>query len=171
MRVSREQFRSLVEEHQRMVFGTALRMLSDPGEAEEVAQDVFLELHDALPKLESPEHIRLWLKQVAKHRSTDAWRRRMHRPELLAAEWQEHLHPARLGPSIGNSISFRLDGMMHALPEPYRTAVMLRYTSDADPEDIAAITGNPLATSKSHLQRGLAMLRKRAAVVLKEWIR
>ena len=49
-------FEQLVDEHQSMVFSLALRMTGDRGLAEEIAQDVFLELDRHLGKIESPLH-------------------------------------------------------------------------------------------------------------------
>ena len=50
-------FRELVGQHQSMVFSIALRICRDRGAAEEIAQDVFLELHRNLRKLKSAEHV------------------------------------------------------------------------------------------------------------------
>ncbi len=69
-------FEQLVDEHQSMVFSLALRMTGDRGLAEEIAQDVFLELDGHLAKLESPLHASFWLRRVAMSRSADALRRR-----------------------------------------------------------------------------------------------
>ena len=153
-----------------MVFGIAVRLLNDSGTAEEVAQDVFLELYDSLPKLEGTEHVKFWLRRVALHRATDALRRRKHRPELVAEEWEESRHDL---PQPGDSqgVTERLESLLRGLPEPYRTTVILRYADEASPDEIALILGRPVATVKSHLQRGLGMLRQKADVMLKEWTR
>jgi RNA polymerase sigma-70 factor (ECF subfamily) len=58
--------------------------------------------------------------------------------------------------------------MVRSLPEPYRTAVVLRYAEEATPDEIAGIVGQPVATVKSHLQRGLNLLRQKAVVMLGE---
>lgn len=165
-----EQFRALVVEHQRMVYGMALRMLQDTGEAEEVAQDVFLELYDSLGKIEGPDHVRYWLRRVTVHRATDALRRRKGRPELVAEEWQDEVH-SLTDPERSNGATVRLERMVISLPEPYKTPMILRYGEDASPDEIAEILSQPVATVKSHLQRGLAMLREKAQVELKEWVR
>jgi RNA polymerase sigma-70 factor (ECF subfamily) len=69
-------FERLVDEHQSMVFSLAWRMTGDRGLAEEVAQDVFLELDRHMERIESPEHALFWLRRVAMNRSADAMRRR-----------------------------------------------------------------------------------------------
>jgi RNA polymerase sigma-70 factor (ECF subfamily) len=170
MRVSNDEFRVMVEEHQRMVFGIAVRLLNDRGAAEEVAQDVFLELYDSLAKLEGRDHVKFWLRRVAVHRATDALRRRGRRPELVAEEWDERQHDLPQ-PVDERTVTDRLEAMLRGLPEPYRTTVVLRYADEATPDEIALIVGRPVATVKSHLQRGLGMLRPKADVMLKEWTR
>ena len=70
------EFEQLVDEHQSMVFSLAWRMTGDRGLAEEVAQDVFLELDRHLARIESAEHARFWLRRVTMSRSADGLRRR-----------------------------------------------------------------------------------------------
>ena len=81
MAIEASEFRRLIETHQRMVYSIALRIIGETGTAEEVAQDVFLELHRTAQTLADEAHIRFWLRRVAVHRSTDALRRRALRPE------------------------------------------------------------------------------------------
>src|SRR6202051_2616116 len=69
-------FEQLVEENQSMVFSLAWRMTGDRGLAEELAQDVLLELDRHLSQMKSAEHVRYWLRQVTLHRVADALRRR-----------------------------------------------------------------------------------------------
>ena len=172
MRVDERGFRGLVEEHQSMVFSIALRMLGDRGAAEEVAQDVFVELHDALGRLESGEHVRFWLRRVAVHRATDCLRRRRVRPETFAEEWTEqHCDGVPSGVSTNDAVGTRLERMLLSLPEAMRAAVVLRYQEEMTPAEIAGVLAQPLATVKSNLQRGLEMLRRKAEVVLKEFVR
>jgi RNA polymerase sigma-70 factor (ECF subfamily) len=167
-----DEFRAIVESHSSMVFSVALRVVGDRGLAEEVAQDVFLELHHWLPRLESADHVRHWLRRVATHRSTDALRRRKVRPEGQSDEWEDkHDRPGDLGGSDCGSMGVAMERMLLSLPETQRTVLVLRYGEDLTPEEIARTTGDPVATVKSHLQRGLQLLRRKGSVVLKEYVR
>jgi len=83
-------FEQLVEEHQSMVFSLAWRMTGDRGLAEELAQDVLLELDRNLHKLGSADHVRFWLRQVTLHRSADALRRKRTKAASLGTDvWVE----------------------------------------------------------------------------------
>jgi RNA polymerase sigma-70 factor, ECF subfamily len=168
------EFEKLVDEHQSMVFSLALRMTGDRGLAEEIAQDVFMELDRNLGKMESAAHCCFWLRRVTMSRSTDAMRRRRVRGIDLWVEMEDvHGVPAEDRPSSqsASSLSARLEQLLATLPEPQRAALVLRYQEDLTPEEIAATLQAPLATVKSHLQRGLKLLRSKARSHLKEYVR
>ena len=57
-------FAELIEEHEAMVFGIALHFFSDRGRAEELAQEVFLQMFRSLRTIESRSHLVYWLRQV-----------------------------------------------------------------------------------------------------------
>ena len=65
----------------------------------------------------------------------------------------------------------RIERLLTTLPEAQRAAILLRYEEDMAPEEIAAVLDAPLATVKSNLQRGLKLLRAKAAGQLKEFVR
>jgi len=162
-------FEQLVDEHQSMVFSLAWRMTGDRGLAEEVAQDVFLELDRHMDRIESPEHALNWLRRVAMNRSADALRRRKVRGLDLWVDIEEkHGAPAEERQS---ALGARLEYLLSTLPEPQRAALVLRYQEDLTPEEIAASVDASLATVKSNLHRGLKLLRAKATTHLKEYIR
>ncbi len=163
----------LVDEHQSMVFSLAWRMTGDRGLAEELAQDVFLELDRNLGKLKSAEHARYWLRQVTLHRSADALRRKRANAASLGTDVWEELEERHGFVDLDEetSLSVRLEELLAGLPEQQRAALVLRYQEDLTPEEIAATMKAPLATVKSQLQRGLKLLRIRAGSVLKEYVR
>lgn len=166
-----DEFRRLIGTHQRMVFSLALRITGEYTLAEEVAQDVFLELHRSGDRLFSEAHIRFWLRRVAVHRATDALRRRSLRPEAVAEEWLEEQHPRPEAAGTPAAVQTRLENLLHTLPGTMRTAVVLRYQEEMSPHEIALLLNLPVATVKSHLQRGLSLLRRKAAVTMKEYVR
>ncbi len=167
------EFRQLIEQHQQMVFSIALRIARDRGTAEEIAQDVFLKLYRSGEKMQSADHTRFWLRRVAVHRATDALRRQSRQPETGAQEWLEEQHGAATGFSsaLNDGVVHRLEGMVGSLPEAMRVVVVLRYGEDMTPEEIGRMLGQPLPTVKSNLQRGLKLLRQKAAVTMKEYVR
>ena len=152
-----------------MVFSLALRMTGDRGLAEEIAQDVFIEMDRNLGRLESADHVCFWLRRVTMSRSTDAMRRRRVRGMDLWVE-MEDVHGAAVE-ERASPLGTRLEQLLATLPEPQRAALVLRYQEDMTPEEIAATLSAPVATVRSHLQRGLKLLRAKAATHLKEFVR
>lgn len=167
---SPQTLRAIVERHQARVFSIAFRILGESGVAEEVAQDVFLELHRNLARLASPEHVTAWLRRVACHRATDALRRRAARGDALAEEYQDGM---ALRPVVRDFMPLmnRVEQLLAALPPAQRAVMLMRYQEDLEPEDIAIELKMPLATVRSHLQRGLKMLRAKAQRTLREYSR
>jgi len=138
--------------------------------AEEVAQDVFLELHRTLPRLAGEDHVAAWLRRVACHRATDALRRRAARGDSAAEEYQDGMalrSPVREFIPLMN----RVEQLLLTLPPAQRVVMLLRYQEDLEPEDIAVELRMPLATVRSHLQRAVKMLRAKAGRTLKEYSR
>jgi RNA polymerase sigma-70 factor (ECF subfamily) len=155
-------FAALVKQHQAMVFSIAWHMLRDRAVAEELAQDVFLSLHEHLAELESPEHVLFWLRRVTTNRALDEARRRQRRPMVSLENAPEPVALAATGdPMLGTA----LNKLVAALPEKSRAIVVLRYQEDLDPTEIAGVLGIPVGTVKSQLQRALALLREKLSRV------
>jgi RNA polymerase sigma-70 factor, ECF subfamily len=161
-------FEDLVREHERMVFSIAYHFLRNAAAAEEVAQDVFLELFRSLGKLESREHVMYWLRRVACHRCIDYARR--NRKAAAEVSWDELPEPLRGGadppPGSDPMLSKRLRQIVAALPEKMRMIVILRYQEEAGLEEIAEAMRIPLNTVKSTLHRAHAMLREKMGTAI-----
>ncbi len=169
----RPDFEQLVDEHQSMVFSLALRMTGDRGLAEELAQDVLLELDRNLGKLKSADHARFWLRQVTLHRSADALRRKRANAATLGTDVWVELEERHgfMERDSESPLGVRIEELLATLPESQRAALVLRYQEDLTPEEIAVTMRSPVATVKSQLQRGLKLLRIRAGQTLKEYVR
>ena len=64
-------FAALVRRYQRTVYSIALRMLNDRHRAEDLAQEVFLQLYRSLATIGSDAHLAFWLRKVAVNRAID----------------------------------------------------------------------------------------------------
>ena len=157
-------FAEIVHRYQSMVFSIARHFLGDHSAAEELAQDVFLQLHSSLMHLESDEHVKFWLRKVTAHRCID-YRRRCRPPQLSLDEAPEPSAPAVPADPL---LAKRLRQYVASLPEKPRLVLILRYQEDMLPEDIADVLSMPIATVKSHLQRSLAMLREKVTRTMGE---
>jgi RNA polymerase sigma-70 factor (ECF subfamily) len=150
------EFADLVRIHQGMVFSIAYHYVHDRAVAEEIAQDVFLQLYRHLSSLESEAHAARWLCKVTGHRCIDYVRQR--RPEVALDEIPEPVSPPAPGDPL---MAQRLRRMVSSLPPKARIVVVLRYQEDLEPEEIAGVLGWRLNTVKSQLQRSLKMLRQK----------
>lgn len=157
-------FAEIVRRHQAMVYSIALHFLADCSAAEELAQDVFLQLNANLVSLKSDDHVKFWLRKVTGHRCIDHKRRRG-LPQVALDDVPECAAPANEGDPL---LSRRLRQFVASLPEKPRLIVILRYQEDLAAEEISNVLAIPVATVKSHLQRSLAMLREKMARALGE---
>lgn len=167
---SPETFREIVERHQGRVFSIAYRIVGERGTAEEVAQDVFLELYRRLGRLESEDHVTAWLRRVACHRATDALRRRAVRVDTGVAAHEDGMELRPATPEFSPLMN-RVEQLLLTLPPAQRMVLLLRYQEDLEAEEIADELGMPVATVRSHLQRAVKLLRKKAQRSLKEYCR
>ena len=151
-------FADLLRSHQSMVFSIGLHFLRDRAAAEEIAQDVFLELHRHLGEIESEAHAVFWLRKVASRKCIDAVRRRKLR---VAAALESIPEPAAREERVDPMLNRRLQQLISALPERPRMMVVLRYQEEMMPEEIARVLEIPVGTVKSTLQRALGVLREK----------
>ncbi len=150
-------FATLVRSHQRVVYSLALRMLSHRHEAEDLAQEVFMQLHRSLAGIQSDTHLLFWLRKVTTNLAIDRLRRDRKRATL----------PLDDDPGIADEplesdplLQRRLRELLALLPADPRAVVVLRYQEDLDPTEIAETLEMSLNTVKSHLRRSIATLRE-----------
>lgn len=151
-------FAEIVRQTQGMVFSMAYHFLHDRPLAEELAQEVFLQLHRHMGEFQSMAHLTFWLRRVTSNRCIDCARRRKLRPQVGLDSVPE---PAAMPPAGDPMLSGRLRRLVASLPEKARMVMILRYQEDLDPDDIAEALKMPVRTVKSHLQRSLALLREK----------
>lgn len=153
-----EAFAEIVSAHQAMVFSIAWHYLQDRSLADDVAQEVFLELYQNLQAIQSASHLTHWLRRVSVHRCIDLGRRRTHRREQAMDGLPE---PATENAIADPALMARLRETLDALPEKQRMVIILRYQEDLGPAEIAELLRMPVNTVKSTLHRSLDDLRKK----------
>jgi RNA polymerase sigma-70 factor (ECF subfamily) len=151
-------FAGVLRAQQSMVFSIAYHFLRDRSAAEEVAQDVFLQLHKHFEELKNDAHVSFWLRRVASHRCIDYVRKRK---TQAAISLDDAPVPSVSGEPQDHFLNRRLQSLIGSLPEKPRMVMVLRYQEDLMPEEIASVMDMPVRTVKSHLQRSLAMLREK----------
>jgi RNA polymerase sigma-70 factor (ECF subfamily) len=151
-------FAALVRRYQRTVYSIALRMLNDRHRAEDLAQEVFLQLYRSLAAIGSEEHLGFWLRKVAVNRAIDRIRQEArYDSEPLTEAAAVVDEPGAADPLLQR----RMAELVGQLPPAARAVVVLRYQEDLDPVDIARTLDMPINTVKSHLKRSLTSLRAR----------
>jgi RNA polymerase sigma-70 factor (ECF subfamily) len=151
-------FAALVRRHQRAVYSLSLRMLSDSHKAEDLAQEVFLQLHRRLALIESDAHLTFWLRKVTTHLAIDRLRQE-HRHEAFPLDDDPGIVDERA--ESDPLLQRNLRDLIAQLPPAARAVVLLRFQEDLDPVEIAETLEMPINTVKSHLRRSLVWLREK----------
>jgi len=165
-------FEAFVREYQDMVFATAVRLLGNPAEAEDVAQTVFMKAFERFRELESSVTVAGWLKTVTTNLCLNHLSR-------YRARWQFFSELDTTGPEGASSFAStlvapieavvdpevadrqeRLETALRTLPDHQRVPLVLFHFDDLSYQDIAAKLGMSLSKVKSDIFRGRETLKK-----------
>ena len=150
-------FEVLYDRYHRLVYGLAMRVLSDPAAAEDVTQAVFLKLWSE-PRLFRGGHFGAWIARVARNRAFDVARSRTVRaegrfPDSMPID--DKLEETALAHIDGE----RVRDAPAQLPPEQREPIELGFFGGITQEQIALQTGLPLGTVKTRIRTGLRRLR------------
>jgi RNA polymerase sigma factor (sigma-70 family) len=151
-------FDRLYRRHKDALFRFLLRSANDRAVAEEVFQDVWMNIVRARNSYRPTARFGTYLYQVAHNRLVDGWRRQRPLDQLnddLVADTPGPEHIA-----IRDDASRRLLGLIAALPAEQREAVLLREERGLSLEEIANVVGVGRETVKSRLRYALEKLRR-----------
>jgi RNA polymerase sigma-70 factor (ECF subfamily) len=132
------------------------RLCGDASLAEDLAQQAFVAAWKALPGLREPAAFGGWLKRIAVHAWLAHCRRAGH--DLSSLDEADAVVDPVAGPAAADA-AIDLARALSSLRPPQRTCVVLAHGEGMTHEEIAAATGLPLGTVKSHITRGSARLR------------
>jgi RNA polymerase sigma-70 factor (ECF subfamily) len=149
----------LFDRYGSMVYSVALRVLKDPGHAEDVMQDVFFQLWQN-PRAFIPNRGSLgaWLLVVARNRAIDALRRR--RPSDPV---EDVVLPAKTNLASETECSWMMERVrvvIDGLPSDQQKSLQLAFFEGLTHSEIAAQTGDPLGTVKTRIRSALMSVRK-----------
>ncbi len=162
-------FSALVDRHRRMVFGCAYRMMGDEQEAEDITQDVFLRVYQALPRFRGESKFSTWLYKIVSNVCLN--RLRKVKPDTVSIESNEEeqkFSPLRLAdpdhtPETNlewKQFCQRIHEMVSTLPPQYSAVVTLRHMQGMAYDEIADTLNLPLGTVKTHLFRAKERLKE-----------
>jgi RNA polymerase sigma-70 factor, ECF subfamily len=162
-------FESLYLRHSDLVYSIALRVVADPGIAQDVAQEVFLRVwrHPSLFDVSRGRFVS-WLMSVARNRAVDEVRsrgRRRLREVIPAPGADDPPDPQAVDPQLAAQLSIereRVRGALEGLPNEQRLAVELAYFGGMTQQEIASVLNTPLGTVKTRVR--LAMKKLRASL-------
>ncbi|MEM8682188.1 MAG: sigma-70 family RNA polymerase sigma factor [Pseudomonadota bacterium] len=153
-------FERLVARHERLVWHIVLRMAGNEADAGDLVQETFLRVFRKLGQYRFDAKLATWIGRVAYSVALRFLERR--RPEVTLLDDQEFVSddpgPERLAEAANAESSVAL--AMQALAPIPRTIVSLFHLQDLSIEEIAAVTGLPAGTVKSHLFRARRKMRR-----------
>jgi len=159
-------FGNLVRAYERPVYNLTYRLLGDPVEAEDAAQETFLRAYNKLATYQPERKFVNWLLSIASHYCIDLLRRRGRAPELslegpLPPQWtiSDADRPEQMVNRKQQQEQIR--SLLDTLEPAYRAAVVLRYWYDLSYEEIAETMGTTESAIKSRLHRARRMLAER----------
>ena len=165
-------FEVLVRAHADRCYSIALRVLGNPHDAEEVAQDALVRAYRALASYDPSRirelRLRPWLATIVVNLCRNRVRRHAVATTPLEPLVDAGHEPAADGRTDPAAIASRgadrdqLAAMLAALPDRYRVPVVLRHVDDLSYAELAEVLGRPEGTIKAQVSRGLAMLRAAA---------
>jgi len=149
----------LYDRYSSIVYAVALRVLGDTGAAEDVLQEVFLQLWRNPGAFDSSRgNLGPWLAVIARNRAIDGLRKR--RPETDIADVVVSVELDIAGDAERARAMEKVRGALGTMPAAQRSALEMAYFEGLTHIEIAAKTGEPLGTIKTRIRTGLLALRK-----------
>jgi len=156
-------FGQLVQAYERPVYNLAYRMLGDPAEAEDAAQETFLRAYSKLATYQPERKFVNWLLSIASHYCIDRLRRKGRAPQLsldgpLPPQWTISKAPRPDQEVSQKEQREQVRQALETLPADYRAAVVLRYWYGMSYDEIAVTMHTTESAIKARLHRARRMM-------------
>jgi len=178
-------FNELVHQFERRVFGLVFRMLGSREEAEDLAQEVFVQVFKAIDQFRGESKLSTWIYRIAinlcKNRNKYLQRRHAHQQDDIEALGDRAPMSSAKGTTAGSiarpddmlvglQVERIVQDAIQQLEEDFREVLILRDVEDMSYEEIGEITGLPSGTVKSRIHRARERLREAIETKLGEKI-
>jgi RNA polymerase sigma-70 factor (ECF subfamily) len=149
----------LYDRYSSVVYAVALRVLGDTMAAEDVLQEVFLQLWRNPGAFDAARgSLGAWLAVISRNRAIDALRKR--KPETDIEDVIVSVEPDLASEADRSRAAEKVRGALGAMPPAQRSALEMAYFQGLSHSEIASKTGEPLGTIKTRIRAGLMTLRK-----------
>jgi RNA polymerase sigma-70 factor, ECF subfamily len=149
----------LYDRYSSVVYAVALRVLGDAAAAEDVLQEIFLQLWRKPTAFDAARgNLGAWLAVITRNRAIDALRKR--KPETDIEDVIVSVAPDLAGEADRARAAGRVREVLGSMPALQRTALEMAYFEGMTHTEIADKTGEPLGTIKTRIRAGLMTLRK-----------
>ncbi len=171
-------FSWLIAHYNQPVYSLVYRILDDPSDAADTAQEVFIKVFRGIKSFHGNCSLKTWIYRIAIHEASNRrrwwFRHKFHETSIESGlEHHEQVCTSSMKDMLvddgksplqnvcDDELRARVETELKALPEPYRTTVVLRDLEELSYEQIAEVMQTSLGTVKSRLVRGREALRKR----------
>ena len=182
---SEEAYAWLIGEFQRPVYGLVYRVVSDPADAADTTQEVFLKVFRGMKHFHGESGLKTWIYRIALHEAANRkrwWFRHKARETSIEPAQSENMasrdeemqnaltdhHNSPFDNVAHREVQKRVDAELRRVPEPYRTTLILRDLEEMSYEEIAEVLQISLGTVKSRLTRGRQALKDQLAPYVRE---
>jgi RNA polymerase sigma-70 factor, ECF subfamily len=149
----------LYERYSSIVYSVALRVLGDTGAAEDILQEVFMQLWRSPEVFDATRgSLPGWLAVITRNRAIDSLRKR--RPETDITDVIVSIEPDLAGGAELSRAFEKIRSALGGMPVPQRSALEMAFFDGLTHTEIAERTGEPLGTIKTRIRAGLLTLRK-----------
>ncbi|MEJ7848172.1 MAG: RNA polymerase sigma factor [Pyrinomonadaceae bacterium] len=156
-------FEEIYQRHHRRVYSICLRMLQNAFEAEDLTQDVFIQLYRKIGSFRGDSAFTTWLHRLTVNQVLMHFRKRTVKFEKTTEEGET---PEQIVPGTGNPFKMQivdklsLENAIEQLPPGYKNVFVLHDVEGFEHEEVARILGCSVGTSKSQLHKARLKLRK-----------
>ena len=166
-------FAELVDKYKQPVMNLVYRMLRDATEAEDLAQNVFVQVHRSAHRYKVSAKFSTWLFTIARNLSLNEIRRRSRHPaDSMDAphpehedqpwhQYQDHKTSSPPDKLLHGELEEKIDAALAELPENQRMALLLCRQDELSYEDMAKVLGCSLSATKSLIHRGRETLKQK----------